>query len=70
MPGYRKRAAEAGLTPSELAARHGRLSMGRFTADELSSHQKKAGNALLLQHGVGYYSALGKLSAAARAKRP
>lgn len=54
-----------GFDDKSIAAAAGRKGMSKRTSDQ----QQKAGTALLLQHGVGYYSALGKASAAARAKR-
>lgn len=54
-----------GFTDKAIAAAAGRKGMSRRTSDQ----QQKAANTLILQHGVGYFSALGKASAAARAKR-
>jgi len=51
----------------ELASRAGRISMSKKTESQFEAHQTRAANALLQQKGVGYYRAMGKLSAAARA---
>lgn len=53
----------------QLASRAGRISMSLKTPQQMQKHQTHAGNALLLQEGIGHYAAMGKLSAAARAKR-
>jgi hypothetical protein len=54
-----------GYDDRTIAAAAGRKRMRSQSAAE---HQQKAGTALLRQHGVGYFSAMGKASAAARAK--
>jgi hypothetical protein len=54
-----------GYVDRVLAAAAGRKRMSSKSAVQ---HQHKAGTALLRQHGVGYFSAMGKASAAARAK--
>jgi hypothetical protein len=48
-----------------IAAAHKRM---HKSPEAWAIHQHKAGTALLRQHGVGYFSAMGKASAAARAK--
>lgn len=51
----------------ELAARAGRISMRKKTESQFEAHQARAANALLQQQGIGYYRAMGKRSAQARA---
>jgi hypothetical protein len=53
----------------DIAAKHGRTAMNNLTAAEKTELSESGGNALLRMMGSQYYVALGRRSAAQRAKR-
>lgn len=50
------------------SSRGGLIAAARLTAGQRSDRSQKAGNTTLSRFGIGYYSSLGKLSAAKRKK--
>jgi hypothetical protein len=65
----RNRATRPYLTNRALAASAAKKLFHSRTPEEMQARQQRAGTALLRQYGTGYYSALGKASAAARAAK-